>query len=203
MKFRIFLFIIFFAGAIMAWDNYRDFNQDLASGRIYNTFTDKIYFQITFNTPDYVFQYYNYLADKMGLSEEDKSNLIHRKVSYAERYLWFNVVAKAGSMQELVWNNSDFVYIITDMGMKFYPEVMGPGTYPKYRPIEVDGHIYDKICWEKSFGIRFPLSILDTNCSKETFKMVSAFDNKVLGVWDVQKLRKLYKIEERVVGGEQ
>ena len=195
MIIRFFL-LMFFTATVWAWDDYRDSNQDWFASAMLNTEINEIRYQVVFNTPDYIYNFYNHLADLQGMNKLEKEGLLQRKVSYSQMFLWFNIKARASSMEELVWDESESFYLMTDNGKKIKADVIGEGSYPRYRPIEVDGHIYDKICWEKRFGLRFPIYLLCEKYGLKRLRLVHGRGYKVLGTWNVEKLRKIYDFDD-------
>ncbi len=197
MRIKIFILICsLLIGSITCSSSRQVVSNDYARSQIACKSVRDISFQVVLNSPDYIEWYYQHISQAMGMGMAEKEQLLARKVNFSQHFLWFNITARAGSMEELVWNECEQFILITDKGARFYPEFAGSGSYPRYRPLEVDGHIYDRISWEKTFGLRFPLTVLCENCDNKCFYLVSAMDQSILGVWEIDKLRQYYKLDD-------
>lgn len=172
------------------------FNYNLAKSKMNYQAAQNVTYQIILNSPDYISEFYRYVSEISGLDGNDQEQLLTRKVNFSQKFLWFNITARAASMEELCWNECDQFYLTTDRGGKFTPQLVGMGSYPKYRPMEVDGHIYDRNVWEKSFGIQFSNSLLCEKNDYQTIMLVCSINQTVLGAWDVERLRKYYEFDE-------
>ncbi len=172
------------------------FDYNLAKSKINCREAQQVTYQVVLNSPDYISEYYRYLSELSGMNGNDQEQLLSRKVNFAQKFIWLNITARASSMEELCWNECDQFYLTTDKGGKFTPQLVGLGSYPKYRPMEVDGHIYDRNIWEKSFGIQFSNSLLCEKNDYQTIMLVCSVNQSVLGAWDVERLRKFYEFDE-------
>ncbi|MBP7459740.1 MAG: hypothetical protein KBA26_00470 [Candidatus Delongbacteria bacterium] len=137
---------------------------------------------VEFNTPEHIEQYYrNYARDK-GLKQGLSKSVIQRYVQYSQRHIWFNITARSRSMQNLLLDFRENFVLINDRLERCKPEVIGEGTYPKYKPLGADGHIYDEPCWEITFGLVFPNEMRDDET--EWLKLlVSNWDDAVVYTW--------------------
>ncbi|MBP7461937.1 MAG: hypothetical protein KBA26_11665 [Candidatus Delongbacteria bacterium] len=152
---------------------------------------ENVSIHVQFNTPEYIEQYYTELTRYMKMPKGKSIQLIERNFDYARRGFWMEVTVRSNHLEDLLWNENECFILENDLGQRVRPMVVGRGTIPKYEPIDVDGQIYDDLAWVKSFGLRFPLSLLDEEMTLVTLKSTNWC--RILGSWEMTpELRSQY-----------
>ncbi len=153
--------------------------------------------QVLFNTPEYIQQYYSDLGRYGKMSKSRLMQLIERNFDYSRRRLWFEVTVRSDHVEDLLWANNDLFVLENNLGVRVRADVIGRGTLPRYQPIDVDGHVYDDLAWEKTFGLEFPVSLLgDEEVRFITLK--SMYWHKVIATWEIQpELKTQYIIYDQ------
>lgn len=152
---------------------------------------ENVYIHVQFNTPEYIGQYYTELARYMKIPKGKSIQLIERNFDYARRGFWLEITVRSNHLEDLLWNENECFVLENDLGQRVRPMVVGRGTIPKYEPIDVDGQIYDDLAWVKTFGLRFPLTLLEDEITQLSLKSTNWC--RILGSWDItSELRSQY-----------